>query len=136
MNKLSQPPPQTTQTPLQNLSQPPDDSPEPILISLLPLVSQITIKHLTLPESTDLVADCLSFFGNLILVPAAYHTPEDMDLAIIMLPVVNKILSPTGNSDLVDPALRCLVQMLRRGGSSPIVWSPFYKKLVSYGILI
>ena len=126
INKLSQRPPGD------------NDPHESILINLLPLIAQVTIKHLTFADSTELVSECLSCFGNLAVVPPNLQTPEDLDLAIIMLPVMNRILSSTSNStsssSLAEPACKCLVQILRRAGSSPIVWAPFYRKLVSFGI--
>eukprot|EP00026_Physarum_polycephalum_P000940 Phypoly_transcript_00941.p1 GENE.Phypoly_transcript_00941~~Phypoly_transcript_00941.p1 ORF type:complete len:920 (+),score=130.35 Phypoly_transcript_00941:137-2896(+) len=126
-NKLSYRPPGDT------------DPHEHTLINLLPLIAQVTIKHLTFADSTDLVSECLSCFGNLAVVPPNLQTPEDLDLAIIMLPVINRILfaNPANSSltSLVEPACKCLVQILRRAGSSPIVWAPFYRKLVSFDII-
>lgn len=115
-----------------------NDPHEPILINLLPVITQIAIKHLASPDSAELVAESLNSFGNLILVPPALQTPEDMDLAVIILPVINRLISSPSATvvDLVEPAMRCLVQVLRRAGSSPSVWFPFYRKLVSFGILI
>lgn len=116
-----------------------NDPHEPTLINLLPVVAQVAIKHLTLPDSSDLVAECLTCFGNLIFVPPNLQTTDDLDLAIIMLPVINRLILPsttpsTSPSNLVEPACKCLVQILRRAGSSPIVWAPFYRKLMSLGI--
>jgi hypothetical protein len=124
INKLSQRPTGDT------------DPHESTLINLLPLIAQVTIKHLTFADSTELVSECLACFGNLAVVPPNLQTPEDLDLAIIMLPVINRILSSNSSSpNLVEPTCKCLVQILRRAGSSPIVWAPFYRKLVSFDIL-
>lgn len=131
MNKLTQRPTGDT------------DPHEAGLIHQLPLVAQVAIKHLSSPDSSELVAECLNCFGNLIFVPLNLQTADDLDLAIIMLPVINRLLLPTNppnpsnspSSNLVEPACKCLVQILRRAGSAPMIWAPFYRKLVSFGIV-